>query len=181
MSASIADVGIIIYQTRFGEADKFIKVLTRSHGLIDLVAKGARRLTSKKSSHLDNLNLIRFNTGRGNSPQYLSQVESIEVFSNIKASLYKVRSCFYLTEILKHTLVESQPDENLFFEFRKFLNLLNELPADDSSREAAVAFQLFLIDHLGFSRPSDERPEALVPYFESLIDRHLTSPKLKIG
>ncbi len=181
MASSIVDVGIIIHQTRFGEADKFVKILTQNHGLIDTVAKGARRLTSKKSSHLDNLNLIRFSTNRGNPPQYLSQVETVIAFPKIKNSLYKVRTCFYLTEIMHHTLVESQADEALFDAFKQFLSRLEVLSDDESSRELAVEFQRFLISHLGFPLPVDERPEALVPYFESLIDRHLVSPKLKMS
>jgi len=180
MSVSISDIGIIIHQVRFGEADKFVKILTQNHGLVDVVAKGARRLTSKKSSHLDNLNLIRFSTNRGNSPQYLSQVEAIEGYPKIKSDLHKVRTCFYLTEIMHHTLVEAQPDEDLYYQFKKFLELLNDLDNDESSRQQAVDFQLFLIDHLGFSRPTNQRPEALIPYFESLIDRHLISPKIKM-
>lgn len=181
MSAAIFDVGIILHQTRFGEADKFVKILTEHHGLMDVVAKGARRLTSKKSSHLDNLNLIRFSTNRGTAPQYLSQVETVLAFGKIKASLYKVRTCFYLTEIMHHTLVENQADEALFYAFKNFLLELDALADDESSRDQAITFQHFLISHLGFPLPADERPEALIPYFESLIDRHLISPKLKMS
>lgn len=180
MPASIADVGIIIHQIRFGEADKFVKILSEHHGLIDTVAKGARRLTSKKSSHLDNLNLVRFSTNRGNSPQYLREVETVMAFPKIKSNLYKVRTCFYLTEVMNLTLVESQPDEALFGVLKQFLIRLNDLPDAESSRDLAIDFQHFLIKHLGFPPPIDDRPEALVPYFESLIDRRLTSPKLKM-
>lgn len=181
MSAAISDVGIIIHQTRFGEADKFVKILSEHHGLLDVIAKGARRLTSKKSPHLDNLNLIRFNTSRGHAPQYLAQVDTISSFSKIKADFHKVRTCFYLTEVMNLTLVEGQPDGALFVAFRQFLEELDNLAGDESSRELAIDFQHFLISHLGFPPPSDNRPEALVPYFESLIDRHLISTKLTLS
>lgn len=181
MSVSLSDVGIIIHQTRFGEADKFVKILSQHHGLIDTIAKGVRRLTSKKSSHLDNLNLIRFSTNRGDSPQYLKEVETIKSFPKIKNSLYKVRTCFYLTEVMNLTLVESQPDEALFGALKQFLARLDDLSDNESSRNLAIDFQHFLITHLGFSPPLDDRPEALVPYFESLIDRRLVSPKLKMS
>ena len=98
MSLPISDEGIVIHQTRFGEADKFVKILSRRHGFIDTIAKGVRRSTSKKSSHLDNLNLVKFQTSRGKDPQYLSQVESINLYRNIKADLRKIRTCFYLSE-----------------------------------------------------------------------------------
>lgn len=181
MAVSLSDVGIIIHQVRFGEADKFVKILSQHHGLVDTIAKGVRRLTSKKSSHLDNLNLIRFTTNRGNPPQYLTEVETLMSFPKIKRNLHKVRTCFYLTEVLNLTLVESQPDEALFATFKQFLIRLNDIPDDESSRDLAIDFQHFLIKHLGFPPPIDDRPEALVPYFESLVDRHLISPKLNLS
>lgn len=179
MSAGIADTGIIIHQVRFGEADKFVKILTAHHGLIEVVAKGVRRLSSKKSSHLDNLNLIKFQTNRGHVPQYLSQVETQDAFTNIKSDFKKVRTCFYLTEIMNLTLAEGQPDESLFFAFKQFLEEL-DISAADSYRTLAVNFQHYLIRHLGFSLPEDSEPEALVAYFETIIDKPLVSPRLTL-
>lgn len=179
MHHSISDVGIIIHQKRFGEADKFVRILTRNHGLIDTVAKGARRLTSKKSSHLDDLNLIKFQTNRGREPQYLSQVETIDNFKLIKADLKKIRACFYLLEIFNNVLVLNQTDEELFFKLKEFLVSLDQ--ADGSFRDLITSFQEFLIGHLGFNHPKDSSPGTLVSYFESLIDRPLVSRQIKIS
>ena len=180
MAASISDLGIIIHQVRFGEADKFVFIFTTHHGLIKVVAKGARRLTSKKSPHLDNLNLIKFQTNRGDIPQYLSQVETVDAFSRIKSDLKKTRTCFYLTEILHRTLAEGETDEALFFVLKKFLEDLN-LSAKSETRNLAIEFQRYLIGRLGFPPPKSDAPAALVSYFESLIDRPLMSARIKIG
>lgn len=180
MFAAISDLGIIIHQVRFGEADKFVFIFSHHHGLIKVVAKGARRLTSKKSPHLDNLNLIKFQTNRGGIPQYLSQVETVKAFSQIKADLKKTRTCFYLTEIFHRTLAEGEADEALFTALKKFLEDLNQ-SVGLGSRDLAVEFQYYLIDRLGFPPPKSDDPAALVAYFESLIDRPLMSARIKIG
>src|SRR3989344_2085457 len=179
MSSAISDLGIIIHQVRFGEADKFVFIFTAHHGLIKVVAKGARRLTSKKSPHLDNLNLIKFQTNRGDIPQYLSQVETVDAFSRIKSDLKKTRTCFYLTEILHRTLAEGEADEALFSALKKFLEGLN-LSAESDCRGLAIEFQHYLIKRLGFPPPKSDAPAALVSYFESLIDRPLVSPRLSL-
>ena len=180
MSASVSDLGIIIHQVRFGEADKFVFIFSQHHGLIKVVGKGARRLTSKKSPHLDNLNLIKFQTNRGDVPQYLSQVETVNAFPKIKADLKKTRTCFYLTEILHRTLAEGEADEALFSTLKKFLEDLNQ-SAEPDSRGLAIEFQHYLIKRLGFPPPQSDAPAALVSYFESLIDRPLMSTQMKIG
>jgi len=43
----------------FGEADFLVRVLTRDFGKIDILAKGARKTTSKLNPHLDMLNHVR--------------------------------------------------------------------------------------------------------------------------
>lgn len=178
MSAGVSDIGIIIHQVRFGEADKFVRLLSKDHGLVEVIAKGVRKLTSKKSSHLDNLNLVKFQTNRGESPQYLSQVETLNYFGGIKSNLKKVRTCFYLCEVLDHYLMENQPDTELFISFRNFLSVLDK--SDDNYRDLATQFQLYLIDHLGFQVPGDTSPESLIKFFENLIEREIQSTKIKI-
>ena len=180
MGTAISDLGIIIHQVRFGEADKFIFIFSQHYGLIKVVAKGARRLTSKKSSHLDSLNLIKFQTNRGDVPQYLSQVETVNAFGKIKSDLKKTRTCFYLTEILHKTLAEGEEDQALFTTLKNFLEKFADVSTADS-RDLAVGFQHYLIESLGFPPPTSDEPAALVSYFESLIDRPLMSAQMKIG
>ncbi len=179
MTASISDQGIIIHQVRFGEADKFVFIFSQNHGLIKVVGKGTRRLTSKKSSHLDNLNLVKFQTNRGDVPQYLAQVETISAFSKIKADLKKTRTCFYLTEILHRTLAEGETDKALFESLKSFLQKLDQTEKD--YRDLAVEFQRNLIGRLGFPPPQNHEPATLIAYFESLIDRQLMSTQIKIS
>lgn len=178
MSVGVSDTGIIIHQVRFGEADKFVRFLTLDHGVIEVIAKGVRKLTSRKSSHLDNLNLVKFQTSRGDPPQYLSQVETLDYFGNIKSNLKKVRTCFYLCEVLNQYLMENQPDPELFLSFKNFLIALGK--SDDDYRNLATQFQLYLIDHLGFQAPGDISPESLIKFFENLIEKEIQSTKIKI-
>lgn len=178
MAASISDQGFIINSVRFGEGDKFLKVLTINHGLVDLISKGSNKPTSRKAPHLDLLNLIKFQTGRGASHRYLSQVEARQVFPNIKSNLPLTRTAFYVCELLNYLLPNNQVDYTVFNLVSQFLNSL-ENNAD--VRSTTIEFQLNLIDHLGFQRPIDESPPSLVRYFENLLDRKIRSANFKIS
>lgn len=178
MNSSISDQGFILHSVRFGEGDKFLKVLTINHGLIDLISKGSSRPNSRKSPHIDLLNLIKFQTSRGGPPRYLSQVESRQVFSHIKSELALARATFYICELLIHILPNSEVDYTIFNMVSQFFNSL-EAKAD--LRSTTVKFQLDIIQHLGFPKPSDETPGALISYFEKLLDRDIKSKDFKIG
>ena len=71
MRQSYTDTGIVIRSVDSGEADKFVSIVSENHGLGNFVAKGARRLSSKKAPHLDMLNVVKYSVGRGESPRLL--------------------------------------------------------------------------------------------------------------
>ena len=163
------DIGIIIKQFRYQDADKYVHIFSSEHGLIRVIAKGARKLTSRKSPHLDSLNLIKFQV----RDHYLLQAETINSFSVLKSNLQTVRTCFYILEILNQVLPENQVDKPLFISLLNYLNFPN-------NHELNMQFQLYLIKHLGFKQPDDTSPQGLINYFEHLLDRKLKSTKIKL-
>lgn len=177
MKYSIQDRGIILQQIRFGESDKFIRIFTQNHGLIQLVAKGVRSLKSKKNPHIDSFNLVSFQTGRSDdSNHYLEQADTINSFINIKKDLKKIRSLFYLTEILNQVLADNQTELLLYSKFEELLNTLNS--TDGYQSQPIINFQLVLIESLGFDPPQKFSPQSLVDYFEGIIDKKIQSKKI---
>lgn len=179
MNPSFIDSGIIINQIKFGEADKFIKIISQKHGLIETIAKGARRSTSRKSPHLDSLNLIKFQVGRSKNIGHLIQVEIINSFPNIKANLKLTRTCFYLLEILNQVIAPNQPDPSLFLSLKNYLTALDQNQITNQ-RQLTTKFQVYLIKHLGFKEPRNTSPKTLISYFESLTSRKIKSTKIKL-
>ncbi len=51
--------GVVIKKTNFSEADKIVTIFTRDHGKITVLAKGLRRLSSKRSGSLDLFSLVK--------------------------------------------------------------------------------------------------------------------------
>lgn len=178
MSLYLNDEGIILHQVRFGEADKFLKIFTKENGLTHFFAKGVRRLSSKKSPHLDTLNVIKFQTGRGQNPPYLSQVESLYTFPNLKSDLFKTRTALFICELLVNLLSENQKDTYLYLLTQDFLHQLED---SQDIRGLTIGFQLKLIDVLGFNPPTDRSANGLLDYFEELLDKKIRSRQIKIS
>jgi len=180
MNPSFTDVGIVIRLLDGGEADKYATIVSQHHGLIDTLAKGVRRPKSRKSGHLDLLNLIKFQVARGRSPQILTQVELINDFIHLKQDLHFSRSIFYLTEILNHLLAHDQEDEQLFLSLKNYLHKLNQLDYSPQSRQLSTDFQLYLLRHLGFPLPDKTSPRHLISHFEGIINKRLKSKQIKL-
>jgi len=174
MNKTFSDIGIVIRVINFGEADRFVDIVSQDHGLINLIAKGVRRITSKKAPHLDLLNLIKFQVARGRSPQIITQAELIEPHLNLKMA----RTSFYLIEILNSLLAPEQPDKELFLSLKNYLFHLNKTTSKEKSRKLSINFQLYLFRHLGFPEPKEKTPQAIMSHLENITSKKIKSRHL---
>ncbi|KKT40384.1 DNA repair protein RecO [Candidatus Collierbacteria bacterium RIFOXYB2_FULL_46_14] len=179
MNAPYSDVGIVVRVVDSGEADKYISVVSENHGLSLFQARGVRRATSKKSSHLDLFNLIRFSVGRGESPRYMNQVESVAYFPGIKSSYVKVGICMTITEILVNTLPVDSEDREIFMSLKSFLDGLEKAVNQKEINNLSRRFGLFLLRHLGYPPPRFPEKDNLSTYFEVIMNRKIISKDIK--
>lgn len=179
MRQTYSDNGIVIRSVDSGEADKFVSIISEEHGLGNFVARGARRLTSKKSPHLDLLNMVRFSVGRGESPRYLSQVESTTFFPGIKADYSKIGLSLTFTEILSNMLPLDVEDREIYLSLKSFLVALEKTSDKKESNRLARRFGLFLMRHLGYPPPKFPDTDNLSGYFEALMNRKIISTEIR--
>lgn len=75
--------GLVLRMMPFSEADFLVRMLTRDFGKIDVLAKGARKSSSKLNPHLDMLNVIRVSfVQNGERLPTLTDAEIIERFDD---------------------------------------------------------------------------------------------------
>ena len=179
MRASFSDVGIVLKSIDFSEADKLVGVLTHIHGYQELIAKGARRMNSKKAPHLDLFNLVRFQVCRGHPPQLLTQADTQEYYTSLKQSLEKIRIALTIAEILTAILPHGDEDKELFLSLKNFFTLLNKPLSTQEIAYHTNEFGLYIIRHLGYPEPKSIKEGALSQYFESIINKKIISRELK--
>jgi DNA repair protein RecO (recombination protein O) len=71
---------IVLRRTDFGEADRLLSVFTPEHGKLRLVAKGARKPSSRKSGHLELFSEGQFLVAVGRDLDIVTQAETVEPF-----------------------------------------------------------------------------------------------------
>ena len=77
--------GIIVSELSYGETSKIINVLTRDHGIIGIMAKGAKTVKSKLRSVTLKLTYVVFYvTYKENKLYILKGVDVKDSFKNIK-------------------------------------------------------------------------------------------------
>lgn len=179
MAPSFSDNGIVVRSVDSGEADKYVSILTENHGLQDFVARGARRITSKKAPHLDLFNLVKIQTGRGERPKYLEQVESQQYYPEIKKNFKKVGLCLTIMEIIINTLPVEVEDKEIYLSTKAFLEALSGATSPKEINRLGRKFGLFLLRHLGYPPPKDPQNGKLSTYFESIMSKKLIGPEVR--
>lgn len=175
MENSFTDEGIVLKATRYQEADKIITILSHYHGLIVLRAPGARRLTSKKTGHLDSLNLVKFHVTRSHHPQILTQAETIKNFSAIKNDLSLTQKAFFCAEVINQLAPQEQADGSLF---QSFNNLLGALTGNQDKDKLLLTFLIFLLKHFGYPIPQTQDLLTLITHIEEITSHQLKSPSI---
>lgn len=112
----LKDVGYVLSRKNFSEADRYITILTQNNGKIDVLAKGVRKLSSKRSPQLELLNKISFQAvSKGQTNRYvLADVQLIENHTGLKNTLEQFKILFTICELLSVLCPADQRQEDVF-------------------------------------------------------------------
>lgn len=117
--------GIILGHKNLGENDKLLFLYTEELGKIKAVAKGARKITSKFTGHLETLNICTFSVYFGPRNTILTEIITLKIFKKIREDLKKLKCGLQIAEITNELIFENQRIEGLADLMGKNLQKLN--------------------------------------------------------
>jgi DNA repair protein RecO (recombination protein O) len=106
--------GLILHHTDFGEADRLLTVFTPHLGRVRMLAKGARKPTSRKAGHVEPFTYAHLLVARGRNLDILSQVETLESFRPLREDLERASQAYYLAELINSFIEEGDENPLLF-------------------------------------------------------------------
>lgn len=116
--------GLIVRETPVGEADKFVTVLTRSHGIVRAAARGARKTNSRHLAATRLLTHGQFLLQEGKNSWYLDDARPLTVFFELREDLEKLTLGQYFCELAGAIAPREEPAEEAL---RLLLNALHFL------------------------------------------------------
>jgi len=163
---------IVIGQHSLPTKDKIIIFLTAPLGKIRVFAKGIKKITSRRLSHLDTGNLVKILLTQKNDLFYLRETELISGFSSLKQHKEKISYLYSFFFILNKILPENQKEEEVYALVKKFLIVLGKKEKIDQNIFSSYLNQLLII--LGYSE-KEENFFPLIKKIESIIDEKIPS------
>ena len=141
---------IILKKRNFAEADRILTCFTKKLGKVNLLAKGARRLTSRKGGSLELLNWCQLSVATGQSLDLILESEVRRSFLPVKSNLFKTSLAYQLIEVADKLTIEHQPSSKLFDLLISTLSTLSTEPNRLKQKLTVAAFQLKALQILGF-------------------------------
>jgi DNA repair protein RecO (recombination protein O) len=174
MNRHLSTEGIVLRKTDFNEADRIVTLLTRDHGKIDCIAKGARRLKSKFCGRLELFCHIRLTGFQGRDLVTLDEVNLITPFPQGQ-SLEQHRVLFTLAEST-HKLIHAH--QHIEGAYPLLLETLEALGGTQKHEALLYAYLIRLLTLTGFLPQwnhcalCDTAFHASLPIFVRLGDAH---------
>lgn len=141
----------VLHTYPWRETSLIIDLLTRDHGRVALVAKGAKRPTSQFRGLLSVFSPLKVSwSGRGDI-KTLVRAEWVGGIAPLRGA--ELLSAFYVNELIVRLLARGDPHENLFF---AYAGILRDLGDGRRARDGVLhAFELDLLREIGVAPSFD--------------------------
>lgn len=140
--------GIVLKERSVGEQDKFIDILTKEKGVIEVSVKGAKKINGKSGSSSQLFAYSRFCLNQKGERLFLNSAEPIHIFYDLRGSLSRLSLASYFADILRFCI---NPETNSGDVMRLFLNTLHYLEKGlRDEKMLKSVFELRLMSEIGY-------------------------------
>jgi len=138
---------VVLRHNDWGEADRLLVLFTREAGKLRAVAKGVRKLKSRKAGHLEPFTHVKLLLARGRDFWIVTQAETIDAYLPIREDLVRTAYAAYVIELLDRFTYEEGENRALFQLLVETLERVSGLP---DPFPAVRYYEIHLLDLLGF-------------------------------
>lgn len=171
--------GVILKRRNFEEADRILTIFTLQRGKISVIAKGVRRITSRRAGNVELLNRAVMYLYQGRGMPILTEAQSLETYQKIKSDLTLSTYAYHILELVDKLTAENQENRILYEYLLQVLRRLEKNPRQILIR----AFETKILSNLGFLSFKDTsqynvRSHKLLSQLESLSWNEIEKMKL---
>jgi DNA repair protein RecO (recombination protein O) len=139
---------VVLRHAEWGEADRLLTLYTRERGKVRALAKGARKVRSRKAGHLEPFTRVTLQLARGRDLLLITQADTRQAYLPLRADLVKTAVASYVVELLDRFTYEEESENTALF---RLLTETLERVADEADPFLAVRYyEMRLLDYLGF-------------------------------
>jgi len=165
---------VVLSSKTYGEADKIVWLYTKKYGKFIAIAKGVRRIKSKKRAGIETFNLIKFSAVETHRLPIITEVEIINGMENIRAKLPQISVAYFLAEVVTKLTDELEENQELY---SLFVDYLKQLGASGNLKEFRLNYVQDVVRILGYWPKGTNVPDP-DNYLEEITERRMSSVRV---
>ena len=138
---------IVLRHQDWGEADRLLWLYARELGKVRALAKGVRKMRSRKAGHLEPFTRVNLLLASGRDILIITQAEASELYLAVRADLVRLGYAAYCIELLDRFTYEEGENPALF---RLLTDTLSRLDTSPDPAFAVRYYEIRLLDLVGF-------------------------------
>lgn len=155
--------------------DVLITFFSCEFGKIQVIAKGIKKITSRRSSHIQTANLAQILVQNKDERFFLQETSLISAFSQIKNNDQKIQILYFFLFVLERILPENQKESEVYTVSKQFLVALSR--REEHFSELLTLYVNRMLRLLGYIQ-KDKELHDLKLFIEEII--HEKTPRLII-
>jgi DNA repair protein RecO (recombination protein O) len=138
---------VVLRHQDWGEADRLITLYSLEKGKLKAIAKGARKLRSRKAGHLEPFSRLSLLLAQGRDLPLITQAETLDPLLPLREDLRLLGYASYVVELLERFSVE---EEQNVPSYQLLVDTLGRLAQGEEAGFELRYFELRLLDQAGF-------------------------------
>src|SRR3990172_1324763 len=138
---------VVLRHSDWGEADRLLSLYSREQGKLRAVAKGVRKVRSRKAGHLEPFTRVSLLLPRGRDLPLVTQAEARDAYLPLREDLLLVGYASYVVELIDRFTYEGEENRSLY---RVLVDTLGRLAAEHEAELVVRYYEIRLLDLLGF-------------------------------
>ena len=139
---------VVLRHADWGEADRLLTLYTRERGKVRAIAKGARKIRSRKAGHLEPFTRVTLQLAQGRDLLIVTQADTVDAYISLGEDLVKTGYASYVVELLDRFTYEDESENNAIFVL--LTEILGRIATEPDPWLAIRYFEVRLLDFLGY-------------------------------
>jgi DNA repair protein RecO (recombination protein O) len=138
---------VVLRHSDYGEADRLLTLFTREQGKLRAIAKGVRKMQSRKAGHVEPFTQVTLMLAKGHDLWIVTQAEAIDTLQPLREDLSRLGYAGYIVELLDRFTYEEGPNWQLY---KLLIDTLKRLAEEADTFVPVLYYRMRLLDLMGF-------------------------------
>lgn len=141
---------VVLRHLDWGEADRILTIFTRQHGKIRVIAKGVRKIRSRKAGHVEPFTRVTIQLSKARDFPIVTQAEMLDSHSLLREDLVLIGNASYVVELIDRFTYEEGENVSLYTLLEQTLGRLSHPENFPDALLVLRYYEIRLLDYVGF-------------------------------